>query len=736
MGRVAYAILAALILGLLWYLFRPDVQVEAQVALLSAAPPQQYHLQAPGLAQDIDHQLVSLKGLKRPLDIAKADAWWGYLRQLSAPQALVVPGISEPQLKAYGIDGSRELSASALRLRWGEADGKGYLWDGISGRIFACRAEVVRHLDSLAVRFDRASLVDVEKLAGFSLTRGALVTSAVEQGGEWRDAGHPGRPPLTTRVQLVLVLLSALRLDDFSTPAPSGIPDIGELRLSRGGEALAIEQRVRLWSAGGGALVAVDDLPAQALSAAAARTWRAALADVERDYVVELRRRFAVSPLTELLVLKGGSLKFRLEKHGLRDVSEGLSQWDVVWPSGREIASGEAASQIALALDTLAVDGVTPGAAGDTPPADATVLDFVFQLDLHHERIAISGAPGKWTLWGPTHRGNVAELPPLLAHLDPANMLDLGLIDRPWSQVVKIQRISRRPGQQAEEVFAVDAGGTWRQTFPADARARQIDQLAIEQLARAACAARAQSARFVTAEDRGVISDPDFEFDLRFLPRQVKHSSDTARLDETTDQDLGFCFRREGESWRAVNREAGVSYLLGADAVELLRTTVADNLVMPLVPSLVRRIEVVAPNVHYLLSEDSGSWTAHALDHELKEGPAQQADAVEVRRLLRRLAGLRAARIEAKAAPLSAKEAVASVVCEQPVGAVKEVITLSIGALAPGAGEVVLSAETTATTHHPPPGRCYLPVSAAALIAELTPPLARLLSAPAPTVGR
>jgi hypothetical protein len=728
MGRVAYAIVAALLFGLLWYLFRPEAGVEEQIQVCGAPPPQ-YHLHAPGVDQDIDHQAVLFKGLRRPLDISKADALWGFLRQLSAPKSRVVTGITEAQLKAYGIDDSRELIGTALRLRWGETDGKGYLWDGIASRIFACAPTVVRHLDSLALRFDRSSLIDVDKLTRISLTRGPVVTTAVERGGDWFDEVHQERPPLTPRVQLVEVLLSALKLEEFGNPSPSGIPDIGELRLAHGSDALALEQKVRLWSAGSGALVQVDDLPAQALSGVAAQTWRETLANVERDYVVDLRRRFILSPLTELLVLKGGSLQFRLEKHGLRDITEGLSNWDVVWPTGREIANGDATSLIALALDTLTVSGVKRGGGDEKPPPDATVLDFVFQIDMHHERIAISGKPGAWTLWGPTHYGTVSELPELLAHLDPAAMLDLGLIDRPWSQVVKIQRISRAQGQESSEVFAIDSGGSWRQAFPAAARSRQVDQLAVEQLARAACAARAQSARFVTADDRGVLGDAEFELDLRFLPRQVKHSSDTARLDETTDQDLGFCFRREGVGWRAVNREAGVSYLLSADAVDLLRTSVSDNLVMPLVPSLVRRIEVASPSGHYLLHEEAGAWTAHVLDRELNQGPPLEADAVEVRRLLRRLAGLRAARIEAKAAPLTAKEASATVICEQLVGAVKEIVTLSIGALATGGSEVVLSAETTATTRHPPPGRCYLPASAAAQVAELTPPLPRLLSA-------
>ena len=733
MGRVAWAIFAALMLALLLYLFHPEAAVEETVPVVTAAPPAQYRLRIPGLDQTIDHQSVTLKGLRRPLDVAKADAWWGFLRPLAAPKAQVVSAIGEAQLKAYGIDGARELSGNGLSLRWGQSGGKGYLWDGVAERIFAAPLSVVRQLDALAQRFDREAVIEVDKLVHVAMTRGAVTTSAVNRNDEWYDEVHQERPPLTPRIQLALALLANVRLGKFAGTAPAGIPDICDVRLARAGD-FALEQRVRAWSSGSGGLVQVDDLPPQPLSTALANAWRETLGNIEKDYVVDLQRRFMNSPLTEILVLKAGVLQFRLEKHGLRDITEGLSQWDVVWPGGREIAAGEAAGAIAIALDHLAVTSVKRGGKDEQPPADATVLDFVFQIDLHHERIAIAGAPGGWQVWGPTHHGTVGELPPVLAHLDPAAMLDLSLIDRPWSQVVKLQRLahgqsqSQSQSQSQEEAYALDGSGSWWQTYPAAARARAVDQLALEQLARAACAARAQSARFVTAADRAVISDPEFELDLRFQPRQVKHSSDTARLDETTDQDLGFCFRREGDGWRAVNREAGVSYLLPADTVEALRVTVADNLVLPLVPSLVSRIEVVGPGGNYALSAEGGGWTARAMDGEFKRGPPQPADPVEVRRLLRRLSGLRAARVEAKAAPLNAKEATATVVCEQLVGAAREIITLSIGATT-ATGEVVLSAETSATTRHPPPGRCYLPAGGAATVGELTPPLVRLLAA-------
>ena len=532
-------------------------------------------------------------------------------------------------------------------------------------------------------------------------------------------------------MQLLLARCKALRLTDFAGKQPTGEPDIGEMRLSQEQGPLALDQVVRIWSAAGGGFIQVDGLPAQPLDKDDVAEWLEALADLERDYVVDLARRFILSPLTEVLVSKAGAELFRLEKHGLQDTNDGLSQWDVVWPAGREVASATAASLLALTLDLLPAQGVKPGSKADRPPADALVLDFVFQLDMHHERIAIFGAPGAWQIWGPTHRGTLKDLPLLLRDLSAASMLDLKLVDRPWSQVVKIQRIRHEVDGVHGETFAVDAGGTWRQTFPAVARERQIDQLAIEQLARAACSSQAVSARFVTPQDGDILAHPDFELDLRFMPRTVKHSSDASRLDETTDQDLGFCFKREGDGWRVVNREAGVSYLLNAEVEEMLRYSVQDNLVVPLVPSLVRRIEVASPDGHYLLTEDAHGWNGQVVDADGQPGPVQVVDEVEVRRLLRRIATVRAGHIDAKAAPLAAKEVSATVVCDLPSAFTKEIVTLSIGTHRAAGDEFVLSAESTAASRHPPIGRCYLPASAAAQVAQLTPPLSSLLPAAA-----
>jgi hypothetical protein len=730
MGRIAYGIAALVIAGLLWYLFRPEALPDNRIPLLTGPPPLTYHLHAGGVDQDIDHLTVRLHGIARPLDVARADAWWGYLAQLTVPKELVVPAIVDSQLAAYGMDGSRDLSAPALHVRWGLAGGKGYVWDGGSSRVFVFSPAVIRQIDQLAVRFDSTALFTTEKLVHIIVTRGPMRTSVVQVGDEWIDDVHKARPTCTPRVQRLLSLCAGLRLTDFSTKAPSGPPDIGEVRLSQEQGPLALDQVARLWRTPTGGLIQVGGLPAQTLDAAGAQAWQDAMADLERDYVVDLRRRFITSPLTEVLVSRAGAPLFRLEKHGLQDVHEGLSQWDVVWPAGREVAGEDAASRLALTLDQLPVHDATPGTTNEHPPADALILDFVFQLDMHHERIAITGKPGAWQIWGPTHRGTTADLPVLLRDLSAASMLDLVLIDRPWAQMAKIQRIMHEADTEHSEVYALDTGGTWRQTYPADARSRQIDQLGIEQLAHAACSSHALSARFITDEDRAILAHPDFELDVRFLARVVKHSSDAARLDETTDQDLGFCFKREGDGWRAVNREAAVSYLLNADVVDILRSSVVDNLVIPLVPSVVRRIEVASDAGHYVLSDEGAGWFAHTIGPDGQAGPVQAADDIEVRRLLRRLATLRAQHIDMKAAPLLASEAVATVVCELPAAYAREVVTVSIGAHHAPGDDFVISAETTAASRHPPPGRCYLPATAAAVVAQLTPPLASLLAAP------
>lgn len=274
MGRFAYAVSLLVIAGLLWFLFRPDAPVEDRVPLLSGPPPLVYRMHVGTLQQEIDHQTVALYGVKRPLNVSRADSWWGFLRQLSLPKELVVASVSEKQLGAYGMDGSRELDAAPLRIRWGVAAGKGYIWDAQSERIFVVNQKVIKQLDQLAVRFDNDQLLWTDKLAHIIVTRGKERTSVVLIGEDWVDDVHPSRPHCTRCAQTLVALCSGLRLTDFTLKAPVTEPDIGEVRLSQEQGPLGLDQVARIWSTPTGGLIQVGAMPPQPLDAAGVSTLR------------------------------------------------------------------------------------------------------------------------------------------------------------------------------------------------------------------------------------------------------------------------------------------------------------------------------------------------------------------------------------------------------------------------------------------------------------------------------
>ena len=110
----------------------------------------------------------------------------------------------------------------------------------------------------------------------------------------------------------------------------------------------------------------------------------------------------------------------------------------------------------------------------------------------------------------------------------------------------------------------------------------------------------------------------------------------------------------EGERWRAVEKESGISYVVDAELMDLLQAPLNDDQVMPLVPSLVTRIEINGPGGRYALVRQDENWFVQLLDATGRTtGEPQLAEAVEVRRFLRLLTSLRSLRSEPDAGPLA-----------------------------------------------------------------------------------
>lgn len=714
MGRLGWAILGIVALALAAYVLWPDPSADDRIAVYDGPVPTAYRVQAGGIEQEVDGAHVTIAGVRLALDREKHDALWGFVASLRGGVKQVVTG--GEALDAYGLGGGREVAATGVRLRWGSAGGSHYLWEGLSGRLFVIDRALRERLDTLTRRLDRPVVASFDAVRRIEVAGLSLVMLA----GDWRDEVRGGRPPLTRQVAVLAGLVEAVRIDDLAGKAPVGAPEVVRLRLRPESE-IAPGTEVVVWKTADGGTVQVDALPAQRLDAATVAAWTEAAADLWHDRLFNLAREFALKPLVEVIVSRGGKELFHLEKHGLRDEEYGMSMWDVVWPGGREVADAGAAARIALAADELRSNDARPRGA-EAPPADAIVIDFVFQVTRNRIPLVIAGDE----VWSPTHRGRV-KLPEDLALLTPERQLDLRLASRDPRRAIKLQRVVAGRG----EVVVADApGAAWRRTFPAEVRGQAVDALAVERVVRILCAARARSARAVGATDRLVLEKPEFELDLRFAPVASRRSNDQARLDDSDDSELGLAFAREGDGWRAVDKEGTVSWLVDAELVEQLRAPFDEGQVLPVAPSLVQRIEVVAPGRRLYLFAGTDGWSLRATGADGRLGAARPADPVQVRRYLRTLTGLMAERRDGAAGPLQPDESAGSVSLILP-GRGEDEEQLVLGIAKPVAGQVALTVDGTAV--RVPRGRAYVPIAAAA---DLLPAPDALAPAAAPAVGK
>ncbi len=731
MGRLGYVVLLLMLVAGAAYVFWPEAAEAQAPPLWRGETPSRYQVVAGGLTQEVDGSVVRIHQLERPLDANRHDELWSYVRSLTVVERLIT-SVPEDQLPAYGIDGSRELMGGGLRLRWGGTGDDTYVWDGAHARLVPCERAVATRLDALTGRLDQARLIDLQPLRGIGLDGLTLHL----EGGAWRDAQLSERPDFNRRVNRLYDLLELLRLDDFSRRAAPLAPPLHQVRLSHR-DLDQPERLVRLWSSAqvgeradqGGGLIQVDTLPLQVLSAATLVQWTTVLATFRGDYLFNLETEFGLRPLGEIRTYEGDQLRLRLEKHGLNDVANGRSQWDVVWPGGREAASENAAPAIAMALDEMAVRDARRRLPSDVIPPTARRLVFVFKVDQRTLEIGIDGE----RVYSPTHIATAVSMPGLHARLVPDDMLDHALTLRGAERVVKVQRQWHQGPRAGEvDVVAVGAGsgsveGTWQQTWPKAVAGTPVSALAVDRLARALCHTRSIEVRLPTPADRAAVANPAFELDVRFAQAQVKLSNDHTRLSDTTDQDLGFAFVPDGARWRAIDKESGISHLIEAELLDLLQAPLSDDLVMPLVPSLVTRIEINGPSGRFALLRREEAWVLqHLTASGGTTGAPQAADAVEVRRFLRLITGLRSLRADPTAGPFTPAQLVGSVLCVFPgAGEGNARVALSLGQTVDHQIPVIIDGGGLRGL---PRGRLYL---AEDQLAGVLPPATNFLSAAA-----
>ncbi len=671
MSRVGYIILLALLVGLGTYVYWPEPGDPPLTHIWTQDAPTRYRVIHGDLEQEIDGDVVHMKAVERPLDADLHQRLWRTIKRAGWIPTKVINGVREDQLDQYGIDGTQAITCEGLIMRWGKIKDVGYIWDGLKGRILISDEWFHDRLTEMSQRMDVLTALEPSRFTRITVDNLNVALMQGTNPGDyprWRDAVQPQRPDFNMRVNKLYDLLSTFRITDLTIPPPRLIKPLHTLRFATDDPTIP-EQILRLWTDTDGLLLQVDKQPVQKVTGPTAQLWKDVIEKFDHDYLFNLYEEFAAQPLAEVRVLADGSERFRLEKHGLRDDVEGRSQWDVVWPGGREPASAEAAPLIAYTLDQLQVREPRKRLPGDDPAAAALKIIFVFQQDRKTMEVAIDNG----VVYSATHVAKAINLPEFFSDLTADRMLDPALTFRGAERVVKVQR-QWHQGEQAgrAEVFAVQSGsgeseGVWTQTYPKEDKGQAVSTVAIDQLVRALCTAKGTKVRLHDKNDRAALAHPDFEMDVRFAPAKVRLSNDHSRLVDTNDQDLGFAFVRQGGQWRAIDKEGGVSYGVTDELVEMLQAPLIENLVIPLIPSLVNRIDLYNAKERIRLMQVDGQWRMQLLAaNGGKESDITDADEIAVRRHLRLLAGLRAVRVDPKAGPFSLGELYGTVVCVFP----------------------------------------------------------------------
>jgi hypothetical protein len=719
MNRIGYLVVAALVVALAGYAFWPEAVTDEIVHLHEGPIPDAFTVRIAGVDQIVDPKGVRIGGLARPVDLARVSTLWSTIDAVGAPKGKVVAKIGEADLAAYGIDGARAIDpvgGGGWRLRWGVSGGLGYCWDG--HRVLCVPAAICERLDGAARRLDDQAL-----LPG-AIDRVTVGETRLERvGASWRDAARPDSPTLSVRASRLLSLIGALKLESLAPAAPAAGEPKPLLSFALHTTGPDGDHRLRLLPDGDAAVAVVDELPPQRLVAPVAAAWQLAVDDLGRDVLLDIDAETMRVDGEHLVAEMGGHPWFTVDRRQI-SYRAGETDWDVSWSGGREVAAEEQLVAVYRMLCDVAVERAATGP--DLSPLSPLARRFrVAMQDGGVSELTIDGDRA----WTPTHHGRLARAT-ALAELQPAALLDLALLNAPPERVSKVQVQVHDLAPERAEVLARAEDGAWSRTYASSAAGAAkgpVDPVAVVRLARAFCAARAASARLLQDEDRAGLERPACEVALRLEPKS-KGAPSMEITDErdTVPQDHGFAFYRDAAgAWRAVDVEGGVSYVVDEELVELARRPLDSDLAFPLVPGLVRRIEIARGATRYALARSGSEWT---VELDLAKAGGAAADPNEVRRLMRALGELRVTARSPKAEPLLPAKAAAVVACVMPGVIGDERLTLTLAE--PRGGSAEASVDSTSSATAVPPGRVAIPLGS---LDEVAPQPARFSSGGAKT---
>jgi hypothetical protein len=694
MSRVGYAFLALVILALGWYVFQAPKAPEVNwVKLVDRAPPSTYTIVANGHEQRVEGSVVHLDGLRFALATERASGLWNQVTNVAVEKDKLVTGVNPADYSAYGIDPTkRSIEADGIALSWGSKDGVGYIVDRLGARLGATDAGAVARLDAMCGRLDAEQafpgvMPHTIAVDGHRYLRG-------KKSG-WHAALDPLRPGCDTRVRAILASLRSLRVVDLTSTLPPSTKhlmhlDIGYPAVDVAKEGYATEVSIDLYGdEAGGGWWQVDGWPAQRLGHSDVLAMYTSAHALHGDRLYNLGASFMGVTVENAIVRRGDSEWFRIEGKNGRQLDDLSSRWDIVWSGGREYADPNCADRLVDALNAIVVSEVRPRIPGEPAWPDALRIDVTIRGFPFPETFEMRGRYVRSS----THVGTALALPELLADLRPDQFLDPVIASRAPERVIKLQRRLLDRDPIVEETWTCDDRGTWHRSFPGPG---SVDQIAVQRMARALATGNALAVRLADDQDREASAHPTLEVAVRFAPKDEGKANDFTDLDETTSVDVGLAISQRDGVWRASSLGTGIAYDLDEDLVRILQADVSSPLVIPLVPALVSQIELGnapgAGGIVTLRLAKSG-WEL------LGDGSAKPANEVEVRRLLRDLAGLTARR-RTEGAALMATEVEHSVTVLLP-GAeqqLNEQMVLQIahpGTLGAAADECVVFTEST-----------------------------------------
>ena len=759
MSKVSYLVALLAILGFGTYALWPTPTVVG-VKLFSGPTPTSYTVRVATTSVRVSPEQTTItignENYIFATDIEKIGRIWTTLSGIEVPPTKVIADIGEAQLQAYGLDDTREVSATSatsatpatgdgLRIRWGGKGGQAYVWNALDRKLFAVDPQALPGLDAAAAPPIRANVL-AHPQPPTRLTIDGL--ALVNQDGQWLAELFRNRPPFNTRVASLLGQLSRVSINEFPGAVTFGLPVVGTVQMPEmAGSPVGVPAQmaigaqparaITVYADGARGVVAIAGYPAQRVSDVQLTELRAAFAAFARNPLLDLYTVINRDDVLRVDITRGTTPWWSLRRREKPPAIGGFF-WDVAWGNGRESAPDDAVDRLAKMLADISVREPQPDSQALAKlPDDALVITVeTDRPNAQPVRVAIAGGE----LISAAFRGRLNDDNQLRLALAPERFLDQRLTRRDPSRVAKIQRRFRAEAPPRDEVVMRTEGGTWVRTYPANAvpgatvvAGSAVAGSAVDRLIRVLSGARVEDLALISGDGkkdekgddaRALLANPDFEMDIRFAAvAGGQASNDETDLDLTAAQDWGFAARKDSQRWQCVDKDLGLRFTLDDDTVEEFRRAFDAGQVFPVVGSVVTRVDVKRTDGTLVtLVRNGADWTASSSTEA-----AKPADAIAVRRYFRTLGSLSmadGAALDARVPEPAAAEVVASISCTVPAiggdtNQPSELLTLAI--LRPVANGTPVHVWSNRGGSRFPRGRAVVPSVA---VAEVLPDVA------------